>query len=80
MRKVSILTIVVLIITLGFADAEATLNISVAPLTGGNSLRFGRISSGDEISKEVRIRISSTDGRQYQVFHRSFFVLQPWKT
>lgn len=70
MKKLTILIFIVLIMTLGFADAQAALNLSVTPLTGGNSLRFGRISSGGEVSKEVRIRISSSDGKQYQVFHR----------
>ena len=70
MRKRTALIFIALIIVLGVADAQAALNLSVTPLTGGNSLRFGRISSGSEVNKEVRIRISSTDGKQYQVFHR----------
>ncbi|MCK5014955.1 MAG: hypothetical protein KAS66_14175 [Candidatus Omnitrophica bacterium] len=70
MRKVAILIFIALIITIGFVDAQSALNLSVTPLSGGNSLRFGRISSVIEVNKEVRIRISSTDGKQYQVFHR----------
>lgn len=33
-------------------------------------MRFGRISSGIEVSQEARIRVSSSEGTQYQVFHR----------
>lgn len=60
----------VLIMTGAVPDAPAALNLSVAPLSGGNSLRFGRLPASGQVSKEVRVRITSTEGKQYQVFHR----------
>lgn len=33
-------------------------------------MRFGRVDSARELNQEVRVRISSSDGRQYQVFQR----------
>lgn len=50
--------------------SEAALSLSVNPLQGGNSIRFGRADKQHEINKEVRLRIVSTDGKQYQVFQR----------
>ncbi|MFA5261790.1 MAG: hypothetical protein WC450_11240 [Candidatus Omnitrophota bacterium] len=70
MRKIAVLILSALIITLGFVDARAEINLSVMPVSGGNSLRFGRIFPGSEVNQEVRIRVTSTDGNQYQVFHR----------
>ena len=65
------LTLLSLIIVLGSAlEAQAVLDLSVSPFSGGNNLRFGRVSSGGQVNQEVRIRITSTDGNQYQVFHR----------
>ncbi|MCA9409305.1 MAG: hypothetical protein H6755_06225 [Candidatus Omnitrophica bacterium] len=51
-------------------SAEATLNLSVNPIAGGNNLRFGRVDRQSSVNKEVRIRISSNEGTQYQVFQR----------
>lgn len=48
----------------------ASVSLSVNPLTGGNSLRFGRVGSQGQVSKEVKIRITSTDDKQYQVYQR----------
>ncbi len=53
---------------------EATVNLSVTPVTGGNDLRFGRVNASRIENKEVKIRITSTDNRQYQLFHR---MLEP---
>src|SRR3989338_6647397 len=57
-------------------DAHSTLDLSVAPFSGGNNLRFGRVSAGEQANQEVRIRVTATDGEQYQVFHRiaDFFL------
>lgn len=51
-------------------NAHAALKLSVNPISGGNGLHLGRVETGDANSKEVRIRITSTDGKQYQVFQR----------
>ncbi|MBN2483612.1 MAG: hypothetical protein JXD21_05385 [Candidatus Omnitrophica bacterium] len=50
----------------------AAFNLSVSPYEGGASLRFGTV--GVPGSREVRIRISSTESTQYQVFQR---ILEP---
>jgi hypothetical protein len=52
------------------ADALAALNLSVTPIEGGSSLRFGRVSGPHPVNREVKIRINSSDGQQYQVFQR----------
>ncbi|VAX35805.1 hypothetical protein MNBD_UNCLBAC01-328 [hydrothermal vent metagenome] len=62
------LTIFILLITP--LSAEGVLRLNVNPLSGGNNLRFGRINSTAEINEEVKIRITSTDGKAYQVFQR----------
>lgn len=49
---------------------EAALNLSVIPTDGGNSLRFGRVDLLSSIDKEVRIRVTSTESAQYQVYQR----------
>lgn len=48
----------------------AEVRLSVSPVTGGSSLRFGRVDGTQEVVEEVRVRITSTDGNQYQVFQR----------
>lgn len=48
--------------------AQAALNISVISISGGNTVDFGRVRTGAVISKEVRMRVTSTDGKPYQVF------------
>ena len=48
----------------------AALSLNVSPYDGGNSLRLGRVDDQTASSKEVRIRINSGDGKQYQVFQR----------
>ncbi len=49
----------------------AAMNLSVNPSEGGNSLRFGPIDSASAVvSKEVRLRITSDEHQQYQVFQR----------
>ena len=51
-------------------EVLAAASLSITPLEGGNSLRFGRITSGDTISKQVRIRVTSDLGVKYQVEQR----------
>jgi hypothetical protein len=50
--------------------AESAFSISASPAEGGNSLRFGRANLSSAPDKEVKIRITSTESRQYQVFQR----------
>ena len=53
---------------------SATLNLTVNSVDGSNSLRLGRVVSGLDNNKELRIRISSDTTSQYQVFQR---VVEP---
>ncbi len=58
---------------LGLAKADygyAAINLSINSSDGGDSLYFGRVDSPSAINKEVRIRVTSTEGKQYQVFQR----------
>ncbi len=50
--------------------ANATLDFSVVPVNGGADLRFTRGDLGSNIGKEVRIRVTSSDNVQYQVFQQ----------
>ena len=52
---------------------EASLNLTVTPYEG-MSLRFGEVNSNSYINKEVKIRITSTDGVQYRLRQR---LLEP---
>jgi hypothetical protein len=52
----------------------AALNLSVISVDGSNSLRLGRVSSGSDNKQQLRVRITATDGAQYQVFQR---VIEP---
>ena len=55
----------------GLAATQALAeSLSVSPLDGGSSLRFGTVDSTFSVDKEVRIRISGYEGRQYQVYQR----------
>jgi len=52
------------------STAQATANLSITPISGGSTLRFGRIDNLVEVNEEVRIRITTNEGKQYQVFQR----------
>ncbi len=45
----------------------AAMNLAVVPVEGGESIRFGRVDKNSYVSREVRIRINSTDGVQYEL-------------
>ncbi len=49
--------------------AWAALRLNVRPLEGGNSIRFERL---DRLNppQEVKVRITATDGRRYQLYQR----------
>ena len=51
-------------------SAQAVLDLSVSPTDGGNSIRFGKVNLPTAVNAEVRIRITSSDNQQYQVFQR----------
>ncbi|MGE3981174.1 MAG: hypothetical protein AB7F70_07110 [Candidatus Omnitrophota bacterium] len=53
----------------------AAINLRVSPVDGGNSLRFGRVDLPSTTNKEVRIRVTSSEETQYQVFQR---ILEPF--
>lgn len=48
----------------------AAFNLSVSPVEGGNSIRFGRVDLPSTTNKEVRIRVTTSDETQYQIFQR----------
>jgi hypothetical protein len=52
----------------------AALNLSVISVDGSTSLRLGRVISGLDNKKQLQVRITATDGAQYQVFQR---VVEP---
>ncbi len=65
----------VILFFLGQGSAfSATLNLVVNSVDGSNALRLGRVVSGLDNKKELRIRVSSDGGTQYQVFQR---VVEP---
>jgi hypothetical protein len=49
---------------------DASLSVSITSDIGNNSLKFSRSDLQTPSSKEVRIRVSSSDNTQYQVFQR----------
>ncbi len=48
-------------------SASANLDFTIVPVDGGTTLRFSRGDVGAGVTKEVRVRITSTDNTQYQV-------------
>ncbi len=73
MKKTIVFWFILLIFGQGSAFS-ATLNLVVNSVDGSNSLRLGRVVSGLDNKKELRIRISSDTASQYQVFQR---VVEP---
>lgn len=51
---------------------HAALSLSVNPLDGGTGIRFERVLPGMRNMKQVQLRITSTEGRRYQVFQRVY--------
>lgn len=49
---------------------HAALRLSLSSEDGGNSMRFGRIGRPSSHNKEMRVRVTSSDNKQYQVFQR----------
>lgn len=71
MKKLLNIIVFVFLLT---GHAWANMNMSVLPADGSRSLRFERMSNVFEQKKDVRIRITATNGQRYQVFQR---VLEP---
>lgn len=55
---------------LAVSGVQADLRISINPVDGGSTLRFGRVDGVMEANKAVRLRVSSDEGKQYQVYQR----------
>lgn len=55
--------------------AEAAMTLDASPVQGGGSLRFSRVSPQSlSTTQEVRIRVNSDEGEQYQIFQT---MIQP---
>lgn len=50
--------------------AQAVMDLSVVPVEGGGTIRFSRTDLRENVTHDVRIRITSNDGVQYQVFQQ----------
>lgn len=70
MRKSFFLLVFVVFFALLGQYAWADFSLSILPREGGNSLRFGRVQSGQVVNKEVTIRITSTGTTKYQIEQR----------
>jgi hypothetical protein len=74
MLRIRIITVLFFLIGLTQV-CFAAVSLSVNPIDGSNSLRFDRMPTAQAESKqEIHIRVSSTNGNQYQVFQR---ILEP---
>ena len=71
--KVSLIAVFLICFLLPL-NTWAAASLSITPLEGGNSLRFGRVTSENAINKQVRIRVTSDLGVKYQVEQR---LLEP---
>jgi len=67
-RQISSIFISLFFIVFFCSQSEATLNLDVSPVRGGSSLRFGRVDATKPTNQEVRIRVTSDEGNQYQLF------------
>jgi hypothetical protein len=72
LEMTGILLFLVIILTPSLSIAAT--NLSVNPADGSSSLKLEQAYLGLDNKKDVRVRISSTDGHRYQVFAR---VLEP---
>lgn len=50
--------------------AQCAVSLSVSPIHGGSTLQFDRAEVLSESGREVRVRVTATEGQQYQVFQR----------
>lgn len=68
LSKLILITLAVL--SLNITPGQAALRLSVNPVEGGSSLNFGRIDGNLDVNKTVRLRVTSDEGKQYQVYQR----------
>ena len=66
-KTIFLLTVVLLG---GYSPAQAAMDLSVVPIDGGTTIRFSRGDLNTGVTKEVRVRITSSDNVQYQVFQQ----------
>lgn len=50
--------------------AQAALELNITPVDGGNTIRFNRGDINSGVTKEVRVRITTNDNTQYQVYQQ----------
>lgn len=65
------------ILPCGFMNtsAQAALYLRATPYEGGGTtVRFDKVHGSSSVNKEAKIKITSTDGKQYQVFQR---IIEP---
>lgn len=70
LKKYLTITLILFLIEIIPNLSFAAVTLSVIPAEGGGSIRFGRIDTFSSEDKEVRIRVNSDEGQQYQVFQR----------
>ena len=75
MKKVSckiyiLMVAIMLVLGLMQGAALASISLSINPIDGANNLQFGRVDIPSAFNKEVKIRITSSGAKQYQVFQR----------
>jgi hypothetical protein len=68
--KFQIYISIITLILCSASPAQAAINLSANPADGGNTLRLGRVDGDIEVNKAVKLRISTNDGKQYQVYQR----------
>ena len=65
--KKTVKFLIALVMALVAGQVQAA-SLSVTSVDGSGSLRLGRVLSGLDNKKELRVRISTNDGKRYQVF------------
>jgi len=69
--------IIFLLFIVCLTPVYGAVSLSVSPMDGGSSLRFSRSDVQSRLGHEVRVRITSNDSTQYQVFQRWAQPLSP---
>lgn len=67
-RIIILFSLVIMPFSVG--NSIASVSISISPIAGGTTLRFSRSDVISDLSKELRIRVTSSDATQYQIFQR----------
>ncbi len=69
-RERQVFCIIIVFLFLASVDSFAALTLSLNPIEGGTSIRFGKFDLSQLSNKEVRVRINSSNGTQYQLVQR----------